>query len=298
MTTIDVIVVTFDWQKNNILLGSVGLSLTITKIKTMGLWRKALTSMNATILNSKQSLGIQLKLQPEKNIFLFDAKESVAEWTASSDKSIGGLSKCKWGFYTGEEPMKASDDKASKIFIQNVKKQDRIASAVFTGNLSMDCQPTEAGVIRSGYCAVRASTSSDLLLHGYEGISMRIMTDGREYRMNIQMESWNPFNLFIGFIRTPPNEWVDIDLPFRNFLLTAKGFVKITDETKLDPSKLKSIGFAIADQREGEFELRIQWIKAVAQLKSSDKDKDHNNDDDRFDHSSADYFRKPADLVI
>lgn len=83
---------------------------------TMGLWRKALTSMNATLLSSKQctiafliisficwiqwlilvycgplaALGLQLKLQPEKDIFLFNAKESVANWTATSDRSIGG----------------------------------------------------------------------------------------------------------------------------------------------------------------------------------------------------------------
>ncbi|KUF95114.1 hypothetical protein AM588_10010097 [Phytophthora nicotianae] len=139
----------------------------------MGLWRKALTSMNATLLSSKQS--------------------------------------------------------------------------VFTGRLSMDCQPTEVGVVRSGYCAVRASVPQELLLHGYEGIAMRIMTDGREYRMNVQMESWNPFNLHMGFIRTPPNEWVDVTLPFRDFLLTAKGFVKLGDETELDPSKLKSVRLAPFD---------------------------------------------------
>lgn len=45
----------------------------------------------------------------------------------------------------------------------------------------MACQPTEAGIIRSGYCAARSSIPTGLLLHGYEGITMRIMTDGREY---------------------------------------------------------------------------------------------------------------------
>lgn len=45
----------------------------------------------------------------------------------------------------------------------------------------MACQPTEAGIIRSGYCAVRSSMPTGLLLHGYKGITMRIMTDGREY---------------------------------------------------------------------------------------------------------------------
>lgn len=44
---------------------------------------------------------------------------------------------------------------------------------------------------------------------------------------------------------------------------------------------LLQIGFAIADQKEGEFELRVQWIKAVAQLENSNKS--HNDDDDDDD---------------
>ncbi|CAH0487872.1 unnamed protein product [Peronospora farinosa] len=266
----------------------------------MGLWRKALTSMNATLLSSKQSLGLQLKLQPEKDIFLFNAKDSVVNWTASSDRSIGGLSECQWGFFSGAAEKESTNEveKVSTRLVHKVNIHDNVPSAVFAGRLSMDCQPTEVGVVRSGYCAVRASVPPELLLHGYEGIAMRIMTDGREYRMNMQMESWNPFNLYMGFIRTPPNEWVDINLPFRDFLLTAKGFVKIDDETELDPSKLKSVGFAIADQKEGDFELRVQWIKAVAKLGPSDKD-DRNDDNDRnYSKQSTDYFRKPADLII
>ncbi|TDH69022.1 hypothetical protein CCR75_000902 [Bremia lactucae] len=268
----------------------------------MGLWRKALTSMNATILSSKQSLGLQLKLQPEKDIFVFHAVESVANWTASSDRTIGGLSECKWGFYNGNQPIEATKDEMSQTtrVLNQVKNQDNVPSAVFAGRLSMDCQPTEVGVVRSGYCAVRAFVPPGLLLHGYEGVSLRIMTDGREYRMNMQMESWNPFNLFVGFIRTPANEWVDITLPFRHFLLTAKGFVKLNDETKLDPSKLQSIGFAIADQKEGDFEVRIQWIKAIAQIEASGKDDNDDDSDEHYDYptNNANSFRKADDLVI
>ena len=36
------------------------------------------------------ALGLQLKLQPVKDIFLFNTKDSVDNWTASSDRSIGG----------------------------------------------------------------------------------------------------------------------------------------------------------------------------------------------------------------
>lgn len=43
------------------------------------------------------------------------------------------------------------------------------------------------------------------------------------------------------------------------------------------------IGFAIADQKEGDFELRIQWIKAVAHIEGgspTDEDEEDEDDDD------------------
>lgn len=44
------------------------------------------------------------------------------------------------------------------------------------------------------------------------------------------------------------------------------------------------IGFAIADQQEGDFELRIQWIKAIAQVDQPEpKVEKHDDDDDSND---------------
>lgn len=46
----------------------------------------------------------------------------------------------------------------------------------------------------------------------------------------------------------------------------------------------RQLGFAIADQKEGDFELRVQWIKAVAQVETPGKkrkDVDDEDDDDR-----------------
>lgn len=93
-------------------------------------------------------------------------------------------------------------------------------------------------------------------------------------------------------------------------MLTSKGYYKFNDTTALDPAKLRSvcratrsamrcitdadappsllllcvlwlqIGFAIADQKEGDFELRVQWIKAVAQLEKPGKRRDDDDDDD------------------
>uniref|UniRef100_K3WI04 NADH:ubiquinone oxidoreductase intermediate-associated protein 30 domain-containing protein n=1 Tax=Globisporangium ultimum (strain ATCC 200006 / CBS 805.95 / DAOM BR144) TaxID=431595 RepID=K3WI04_GLOUD len=261
----------------------------------MSFLRKAVASVESAILTSKQSLGLQLKLQQERDVFLFRNRDATRDWIASSDRSIGGLSECKWGFYGDSGEKLHPEDKRG--LITSVHQEDNIPSAVFSGRLSMACQPTEAGVIRSGYCAVRTPMPAGLLLHGYEGITMRIMTDGRE--MNAQMDSWNPLNLYMGFIRTPANEWVDIELPFKSFMLTSKGYYKFDDNTTLDPSKLRSIGFAIADQKEGDFELRVQWIKAVAQLENPGKDRDDEEDDDTYDDAKVKPgFKKPSDLVI
>ncbi|KAJ0397186.1 hypothetical protein P43SY_005113 [Pythium insidiosum] len=140
----------------------------------MSFLRRALVSMEAAVLSSKQSLGMKLNVPTEKEIFLFDSRAALSEWVASSDR----------------------------------------------------------------------------------------------YRLNAQMDGWNPLNLYMGFIRTPPNEWVDVELPFRDFLLTTKGYYKYDDPTPLDPGKLRSIGIAIADQKEGDFEIRVQWIKAIAKVES------------------------------
>ncbi|GLD94221.1 hypothetical protein PINS_up002832 [Pythium insidiosum] len=235
----------------------------------MSFLRRALVSMEAAMLSSKQSLGMKLNVPTEKEIFLFDSRTALSDWVASSDRSIGGLSECRWRFY---DPKKAaasrdSSGSAAEPTVQ-VNQADDQPSAVFSGRLSLACQPTEVGVVRSGYCAVRGSIPRDMLLHGYEGLTMRVMTDGREYRLNAQMDGWNPLNLYMGFIRTPPNEWVDVELPFRDFLLTTKGYYKYDDPTPLDPGKLRSIGIAIADQKEGDFEIRVQWIKAIAKVES------------------------------
>ncbi|DAZ95109.1 TPA: hypothetical protein N0F65_009740 [Lagenidium giganteum] len=253
----------------------------------MSFLRKTIVSVESAILSSRQSLGL-LKVEAEKDIFTFNARDATREWIASSDRSIGGGSKCQWGFYHGNTREQDGDATVSSEegMITTVNKDDNVPSAVFSGNLSLACQPTEAGIIRSGYCAVRGALPAGLHFHGYKGIGMRIMTDGREYRMNLQTESWNPLNLYMGFLRTPANEWVDVELPFDDFMLTAKGYYKFNDPTKLDPSKLKSIGFAIADQKEGDFELRIQWIKALHELdqpSKSSEDDDEDDDNDNFE---------------
>lgn len=88
----------------------------------------------------------------------------------------------------------------------------------------MACEPTEAGIVRSGYCAVRAPKPKGVQLFGYQGLQMRVKTDGRmwgskqtiafrfsayvassnRFRVNIQTEGWNPFDIHMVSILIGP----------------------------------------------------------------------------------------------
>jgi NADH dehydrogenase [ubiquinone] 1 alpha subcomplex assembly factor 1 len=167
-------------------------------------------------------------------------------------------------------------------------------TALFSGTLSLSLQPTEQHVVRSGYCAMRAKVPMDLHLHGFEGLAMRIKTDGRTYRVNFQTDGWNPHDLYMGFIKAPANQWVEAELAFKHCMLTSRGYVQVKEETaaKLNPAKLKTvcfnwlyfhggesfhikicvslcilkIGIAIADGIEGDFSFEIEWIKCIATI--------------------------------
>nr|CCA15207.1 conserved hypothetical protein [Albugo laibachii Nc14] len=196
----------------------------------------------------------------------------MSNWVLSTDQSIGGLSQGQWKYSSVSNRTKHDSEESAAV--------DNLPCAVFSGRLSMACEPTEAGVVRSGYCAVRAPRPKEVQLFGSQGLQMRVKTDGRIFRVNIQTEGWNPFDIHMGFIRAPPSKWVDIELPFSSLLLTSRGYVKMDDATVLYPSKLLNIGFAISDQEEGPFELRVQWIKAIADMEDACDERERLSIDD------------------
>lgn len=92
-----------------------------------------------------------------------------------------GLSECEWVFEEqNSNKQNATVSQSADVDIKQDSEDSHTPSAVFRGRLSLTCQPTEAGIVRSGYCAVRGAMPAGLLLHGYEGLAMRVMTDGRE----------------------------------------------------------------------------------------------------------------------
>ena len=82
------------------------------------------------------------------------------------------------------------------------------------------------------------------------------------YIVNIQCDTWFEDDLYQGFIVCPPNEWVTVELPFEDFLLTAAGYIR-TEQRALEPSQISTISICVGtiDRLEGPFEIQCQWIK-------------------------------------
>lgn len=112
---------------------------------------------------------------------------------------------------------------------------------VFQGNISLQLDGARSNVVRSGFCAVRSKLPSDVHLIGFEALTMRVRTDGRRYRVNIEAESWNPNDLWMGNIQLPPNQWCDIELAFHHFLVTSYGLVKEDQTKKLVPETIQNV---------------------------------------------------------
>ncbi|KAF0691965.1 Aste57867_16871 [Aphanomyces stellatus] len=218
----------------------------------ISIFRKIVAATESSILSTKQMLGMKVNVPAEATIFHFNQPETTEGWLVSSDQAIGGQSSCT---FKHEAPQDANDPDGG--------------SAVFSGHLSLILQPTEQHVVRSGYCAIRGNVPRHVMLHGFEGMAMRIKTDGRVYRINAQADGWNPHNLYMGFLKTPANKWVEAELKFDDFILTSRGYVQIDDPNKLNPAKLSTIGIALADDKEGDFHFEIDWIKAVERVETT-----------------------------
>ncbi|KDO30815.1 hypothetical protein SPRG_04716 [Saprolegnia parasitica CBS 223.65] len=216
------------------------------------LLRRLVLTAESGVLSAKQLMGLRLNVAPEAHVFRFDKAEATDGWLVSSDRAIGGESTCSFEF------VPTADD--------SDKEAPKVGAAVFSGRLSLSVQPTEQHVVRSGYCAIRGNVPRGLHLHGYEGLAMRIKTDGRTYRINAQADGWNPHDLYMGFLKAPANKWVEAELAFSDFILTSRGYVQVDDPAKLDPSSLRTIGIALADDKEGPFQISIEWIKAVEKV--------------------------------
>ena len=179
------------------------------------------------------SLPITMKADTatNKTIFDFQAATNSPAWEVVNDDVMGGVSTSQFQVLTN-------------------------GCAVFSGTVRLENN--------GGFASVR-SQPVRVDLTGCDSFLLRVRGDGRRYKFSVRTEAGLDTPLYQLAFTTKRGEWEEHRLPFKDFVPTFRGRI-LTDVPPLDPAKITSVGFLIADKQAGAFRLEISVIRAWSAL--------------------------------
>jgi hypothetical protein len=125
---------------------------------------------------------------------------------------------------------------------------------IFSGNMSLDNN--------GGFASVRSDwTVTDL--SQADGVLLRVLGDGKTYRLRIRSASTGRDISYNARFETTPERWQLVYIPFAGMVPTYRGFVM--DVGPLDTTRIGSFGFMLSDKQPGNFELQVDWIHIVSE---------------------------------
>jgi NADH dehydrogenase [ubiquinone] 1 alpha subcomplex assembly factor 1 len=124
------------------------------------------------------------------------------------------------------------------------------ASAVFEGTLSQHS---------GGFVTVHCPSGA-FDLSGFTGLEIRLRGDGRRYQAMIKTEAVETGLSYYFWFQTQPEVWQTLRMAFAEFKGNFRGMH--LPWAHLDPAKIASLGFLIANWQEGPFRLEVESIKA------------------------------------
>ncbi|MFO8082522.1 MAG: CIA30 family protein [Armatimonadota bacterium] len=161
-----------------------------------------------------------------RTLFDFQQSEDADDWQTVDDTVMGGRS---------HSAVKIADD-----------------VLVFDGELSLQND--------GGFCSVR-SKSPGWDLSDFDGLAVTIRTGERAFTLTARDE---PGRDTVGHHHPLPvtgDQWQTVHALFADFEATYHGRV-LEEHPGLDTSEVRSVGFLIADEQEGQFRLEIARIVA------------------------------------
>ena len=163
----------------------------------------------------------------EKTLFDFTTATNSPAWQIVNDDVMGGISTSRFQILTND-------------------------GAVFSGVVSLENN--------GGFVSVRSSPVRQDLA-GCDAFVVRVRGDGHRYKFTARTETVFDTPIYHCAFPTKRGEWEEHRLPFKDFIPTFRGRV-LTDVPSLNPAKVSSVGFLIADKEDGPFRLEIGWAKA------------------------------------
>ncbi len=162
-------------------------------------------------------------------VLLFDFEAGSETWTSVDDNVMGGVS-----------------SSAGQILDSG--------ALLFSGTMSLENN--------GGFSSIR-SPWNPLDLSGKDGLLIRVLGDGKLYRLRIRTSVTGSDIAYNSFFETADGAWRTIYIPFETMVPSLRGIRVRAGE--LDPGTVNSIGFMLSDKQPGEFALEVDWIRAVSE---------------------------------
>lgn len=164
----------------------------------------------------------------QKPLFDFSKPDAIEAWQTVNDGVMGGVS---------EGNVRMTKDKTLEFF----------------GSLSLE---------NNGGFASTRTRAGKLDLSQYEALVFKVRGDGRTYYFNIHVPTQQIAFSYRAKFTTEKDKWQDVRIPLKNFKATSFGR-EVSDAAPLDPKKIESLGFLLADKKAGPFKLEVEWIKGL-----------------------------------
>jgi hypothetical protein len=124
-------------------------------------------------------------------------------------------------------------------------------TAIFSGVVSRENN--------GGFASVR-SPEWDYQIDGYEGIELRLLSDGRAYKVNLQTGGGSGSFQYQAPVSCVEGAWSLARIPFGRFRPVLRGTPQ-PGAPPLNLRRLSSVGLVIGDGQEGGFRLEISSIR-------------------------------------
>ena len=124
-------------------------------------------------------------------------------------------------------------------------------TAIFSGTLSLENN--------GGFSSVRRD-AEDVDLSEATGLSLRVKGDGRRYQLRVQTADADNISYRAEF-ETTVGEWQQVQFLFSDFEPVFRGRI-VSNAPALNSTAVEQVGFLIADKKDGEFQLEVDWIRA------------------------------------
>jgi monofunctional biosynthetic peptidoglycan transglycosylase len=103
------------------------------------------------------------------------------------------------------------------------------------------------------------------------GVILRVKGDGRSYQIRFGTAAryrGHERSCPAGF-PTAKDKWIEVKIPFQRFAGTWRG--RQLPDKIFEPSKIRRVGVQLADEKEGPFELQIDWIRTYGRNTPADR---------------------------